>query len=123
MVLEKTLEFEQTTGDSDGQESLACCSPWGRKESDMTERLNNKNKSCLIRERPGVQNDVQRTVAFKAPQSMGFPRQEYWSWLPFPSPGDLPAPGIEPRPPALQADSLLPEPAGKPGIKCTKRNL
>ena len=37
---------------------------------------------------------------------MGFSRQEYWSGLPFPSPGDLPDPGIEPRPPALQADSL-----------------
>ena len=46
------------------------------------------------------------TVARKAPLSMGFPRQEYWSWLPFPSPGDLPDPGIELRSPALQADSL-----------------
>ena len=35
-------EFEQTPGDSEGQGSLACCSPWGRKESDMPERLNNK---------------------------------------------------------------------------------
>ena len=41
-----------------------------------------------------------------APLSMGFSRQEYWSGLPFPSPGDLPDPGIEPRSPALQADSL-----------------
>ena len=40
---------------------------------------------------------------------MGFPRQEYWSGLPFPSLGDLPHPGIEPGSPALQADSLLPE--------------
>jgi len=38
---------------------------------------------------------------------MGFPSQEYWSGLPFPSPGDLPDPGIEPSYPALQADSLL----------------
>ena len=38
---------------------------------------------------------------------MGFPRQEYWGGLPFPSPGDLPNPGIEPESPALQADSLL----------------
>ena len=43
----------------------------------------------------------------------GFSRQEYWSGLPFPSPGDLPDPGIEPRSPALQADSLLPEAQGK----------
>ena len=42
----------------------------------------------------------------KAPPSMEFSRQEYWSGLPFPSPGDLPDPGIEPGSPALQADSL-----------------
>ena len=46
--------------------------------------------------------------------SMGFSRQEYWTGLPFPSPGDLPNPGIEPQSPALQADSLLSEPPGKP---------
>ena len=46
------------------------------------------------------------TVACQASLSMGFPRQEYWSGLPFPSPGDLPNPGIEPWSPALQADSL-----------------
>ena len=45
---------------------------------------------------------------------MGFPRLEYWSGLLFPSPGDLPDPGIEPRSPALQADSLPAEPPGKP---------
>ena len=46
------------------------------------------------------------TVARQAPLSMGFSRQEYWSELPFPSPGDLSNPGIEPMTPALQADSL-----------------
>ena len=46
------------------------------------------------------------TTAFQAPLSMGLPRQEYWNELPFPSPGDLPDPGIELRSPALQADSL-----------------
>ena len=55
-----------------------------------------------------------RTVAHQAPPSMGFSRQEYWSGLPFPSPGDLPDPGIEPRSPALQADALTSEPPGKP---------
>ena len=45
-----------------------------------------------------------------APLSMGFSRQEYWNGLPFPSPGDLPSPGTEPRSPALQADALLSEP-------------
>ena len=47
------------------------------------------------------------TVAYQAPLSMGFSRQEYWSGLPLPSPGDLPNSGIEPRSPALQADTLL----------------
>ena len=46
------------------------------------------------------------TVVYQASLSMGFSRQEYWSGLPFPSPGDLPYPGIEPRSPALQADPL-----------------
>ena len=54
------------------------------------------------------------TVARQAPLSMGFSRQEYWSGLPFPSPGDLPNPGIEPGSPALQADTLSSEPPGKP---------
>ena len=44
---------------------------------------------------------------------MGFPRQEYWSGSLFPAPGDLSDPGIEPRPPALQADSLQSKPQGK----------
>ena len=50
------------------------------------------------------------TVAYQAHPSMGFSRQEYWSGLPFPSPGDLPHPGIEPGSPALQADTLTSEP-------------
>ena len=53
------------------------------------------------------------TVDHQAPLSMGFSRQEYWSEFPFPSPGDLPNPGIEPRSPALQADALTSEPPGK----------
>ena len=55
-----------------------------------------------------------RTVACRAPPSMGFSRQEYWSGLSFPSPGDLPDPGIEARSPALQAEALTSEPQGKP---------
>ena len=50
-------------------------------------------------------------------QSMGLSRQEYWSGLPFPSPGDLPDPGIEPRSPTLQADALTSEPPGKQCFK------
>ena len=54
------------------------------------------------------------TVAYQVPPSMGFSRQECWSGLPFPSPGDLPDPGIEPGSPTLQADALPSEPPGKP---------
>ena len=53
------------------------------------------------------------TVAYQASPSMGFSRQGYWSGLLFPSPGDLPDPGIEPGSPTLQADALLSEPPGK----------
>ena len=56
------------------------------------------------------------TVAYTAPLSMEFSRQEYWSGLPFPSPGDLPDPGIEPGSPALQADALPSESSGKSRI-------
>ena len=58
------------------------------------------------------------TVAYQALPSMGFSRQEYWSGLPFPSPGDLPDPGTEPRSPALQADAL---PSERPGKSKSKR--
>ena len=63
-------------------------------------------QSCLTLQPHGV--------AHQAPLSMGFSRQEYWSGLPFPSPGDLPDLGIEPGSPALQADCLPSEPSGKP---------
>ena len=54
------------------------------------------------------------TVAYQAAPSIGFSRQEYWSGLPFPSPGDLPDPGIEPGSSVWQADPLPSEPPGKP---------
>ena len=56
------------------------------------------------------------TVAHQAPLSMGFPRQEYWSELPFLSPGDLPNPGIEPSSPALAGRFFTTELPGKPSI-------
>ena len=55
------------------------------------------------------------TVTYQAPPFIGFSRQESWSGLPFPSSGDLPDPGIELWPPALQAESLPSEPPGNPG--------
>ena len=64
------------------------------------------------------------TVARQAPPSMGFSRQEYWSGLPFPSPGNLPNPGIEPTSPALEADALTSEPPGnKPKDGDTKMQM
>ena len=59
------------------------------------------------------------TVAYQASPSMGFSRQEYWSGVPLPSPGDLPDPGIEPWSPALEADALTSEPPGKPKVTLT----
>ena len=56
------------------------------------------------------------TVVHQAPPSMEFSRQEYWSGLPFPSPKDLPNPGIESGSPALQADTVLSEPQGSPNV-------
>ena len=58
--------------------------------------------------------EIPWTVVYQASLSMGFSRQEYWSGLPLPSPGDLPDPGIKPKSPALQADTLPSEPPGKP---------
>ena len=107
--------------------------PRGRKESDTTE-LFHFHFHC------GLSQDVeysplcymllllscfshvqlfvtQWTVAHQAPMSMGFSRQEYWSGLPFPSPGDRPDPGIEPGSPILQADTSTSEPPGKPSIQ------
>ena len=63
------------------------------------------------------------TVAYQAPPSMEFSRQEYWSGLPFPSPGDLPDPGIEPGFPTLQADALPSEPPGKLKSPIVKMSL
>ena len=57
------------------------------------------------------------TAVHQVPLSIRFSRQRYWSGLPFPSPGDLPNPGIEPGSPALQADSLLTELQGKQMVK------
>ena len=66
------------------------------------------------------------TVAHQAPLSMEFPRQEYWSGLPFPSPEDLPNPGIEPMSPvspALQVGSLPTEPSGTPTVNRASANI
>ena len=63
------------------------------------------------------------TVAHQAPPSMECSRQEYWNGLPFPSPGDLPNPGIEPGSPALWADVLLSEPPGNQSLRVKGKPL
>ena len=147
------------SGKSHGRRSLVGCSPWDRKESDMTERLHfhvslscigegNGNPlqcSCLENPRDGgacwaaesqtrlkrlgggssqllcvcVLSHVQLfatpwTEPRQTPLFMGFPRQEYWSGLPFPSTGDLPEPGIEPKFPSLAGGFFNTVTPGKP---------
>ena len=68
----------------------------------------NTQKALVVQSCPTLCDPMDCSlVAHQAPLSMGFSRQEYWSGLPFPSPGDLPNPGIKPGSLALQADSLL----------------
>ena len=97
MVLEKTLE-----------------SPLEYKE---IQPVNSKGSESEVKSLSRVRLFVTLwTEALQAPPSMGFSRQEYWSGLPFPSPGDLPDPGIEPRSPALQADTFTSEPSSNQSI-------
>ena len=78
-----------------------------------TEVLKEFLKCCLVTKScPTVATPW--TVALQAPLSMGFLRQEYWSGLPFPSPGDLPDPGIKPMSPVLAGEFFTIEPPGKP---------
>ena len=89
----------------------------GRKHEELTLlKLKKAKWSCSV-----VSNSLATpwTIAYQAPLSMGFSRQEYWNGLPFPSPGDLPNPGIEPKSPSLQAEALTSEPPGKKA-KCVK---
>ena len=64
---------------------------------------------------------TQWAVAHQASPSMEFSRHEYWSGVPFPSPGDLPDPGIEPRSPALQGDALPSEPPGITQVRVNQK--
>ena len=130
---------EQTPGDSGGQRGLVCCSPWGCKESDTAWQPNSiydvpgivldtgqggkdANSPCphVTLQLSGgvllflVTKSTPRTVAFQTPLSMKFSRQEYWSGLPLPSPGDLPNQELNPCLLHWQADSLLLSHQGSP---------
>ena len=75
----------------------------------MQDICENESISCSV-----MSDSVPWTAAHQAPLTMEFSRQEWWSGLPFPSPGDLPDPGVESRSSVLQADSLPTEPPGQP---------
>ena len=98
-IIDSIYKFEQTLEDSEGQRSLACCSPWGLKESDMTGATEQQQR-CKFVVVWSLSCDQQFvtpwTIVCQAPLSIGFPRQEYWSQLPFLSAKDLPNPGMEP---------------------------
>ena len=109
-------------GKSHGWRSLVGCSPWGREESDTTERLHFHFSLSCIGEGNG--NPLQcgvcaqsRPVDCNPPGilSMEFSRQEYWSRMTFPSLGDLPDPVIEPLSPPLAGRFFTATPPGKPG--------
>ena len=97
----------------------------------ITERRK-KGRKEEVREGKGRKNqlrDMKVKVTSSCPtlcdpmdKSMKFPRPQYWSGWPFPSPQDLPNPGMEPRSHTLQADSLLSEPPGKPGFNNSYHN-
>ena len=80
-------------------------------------RMCGYNSCCLVTKLCSTLCNPYRVIAYRAPLSKGFPRQEYLSWLPFPSPGDLPDPGIEPTSPAWQVDSLPLSHLGSPMLK------
>ena len=117
--------FGWTLGVGDGQGGLVCCSSWGHKELDMTEWLNWTDAyayTCIHIHKHVCAQSFSHVQLFATPWTIAvrllcpqeFSRQEYWSSLPCPPPGDIPNLGIEPRTPTLQADSLPSEPPGKP---------
>ena len=91
---------------------------WRRLESSLDCKIKPVNLKVKVKLLSRVRlSATPWTVAYQAPPSMGFSRQEHWSGLPFPSPGDLHNPGIKPGSPALKADALTSEPPGKPNLK------
>ena len=100
----KTRELFKKIGDNKGTFDAKMGTIKDRNGMDLTE----------VKLLHGVRLCNPMDYAYQAPPSMEFSRQEHWSGLPFPSPEDLPDPGIEPGSPALQADTLTSEPPGKP---------
>ena len=93
------------------------CMEYKKAGMTRTEQVRKRSGRCCLVAKlcPTLCNPMD--CSSQAPLSLGFPRQEYWSRLPFPSPGDLPDPGIEPaslEPPALAGKFFTPEPNGNP---------
>ena len=109
------------TGDGDCSHEIKRCLLLGRKfMTNLDSILKSRDITLPTKVRlvkamvfPVVMCGCEGWTMKKAPLSIGFFRQEYWSGLPFPPPGDLPDPGTEPRSPALPTDSLPSEPPGK----------
>ena len=97
-----------------GPTGLRWCRERGPRNSDEGQEGAQPTGSCAVLSHWVVSDSLPWTVARQVPLSLGFSKQEYWSGLPCPPPGDLPKPGIEPRPPTLRADSLQSETPGKP---------
>ena len=117
-------EFESTPGVGDGLGGLACCDSWGCKELDTIERLNWTEKKVKVKWTICIQLlATPWTVAYLAPPSTGFSRQEYWSGVPFPSPEDLPKPGIEPGSPHCRQTLPHLSHQGSPKLKMPQKKF
>ena len=109
--IEETKRNEKIPGDKEN-ENTATQNLWKTTEAALRGKSQIHNLICLVGQScPNLCNPMEPVRLLCL---WGFSRQEYWSGLPCPPPGDLPNPGIEPRSPTLQVDSLLPEPQGKP---------
>ena len=120
------LEFEWTLGVSDGQGGLAGCDSWACRvghdwATEVNWNLDNVICQLLLSCKVVSLLPPHGTVASQAPLSMGFSRQEYWSGLPFPSPGHPPDAGMKPTSPTLAGGFLTTEPPGKPCMSITSQ--
>ena len=115
MTTDYSLDLQLYGSDVDSQNKPMAC----RQDN---HRLTQVWKVSVTQSCPTLCDPMDYKGTHQVPLSMGFSRQEYWSGLPFPSPGDLPDPGIEPISPTLQADSLPSEPPGSPNTSLGDSN-
>ena len=106
IVTDSILGGSKISADSDCSHDIKRCLLLGRKVMINLDSILKSRAITLSTKVHLVKVKLLSCVRLFVPPSMGFSRQEWWSGLPFPSPGDLPDPGIEPQSPALQADAL-----------------